>query len=113
MSARRLRSVRRALRRAIKVSIGAAAGVIACAVVAVGGVDGAALLSKHPNLGMSVVAVAIAVLTVTAIIRRIQFVAPSARAQRVSMWIAAADDLADLELVLSLTAACHLIIAVT
>jgi diguanylate cyclase (GGDEF)-like protein len=101
------------MRRAAKVSIGAVAGAIACAVVAVGGVDGAALRSTHPNLGMSIVAVAIAVLTVTAIVRRIQFVAPTARAQRVSVWLAAADDLADLELVLSLSAACHLIIAVT
>jgi two-component system cell cycle response regulator len=113
MSARKLRSLRRAVRRAAKVSLGALAGAVACAVVAVGGVDGAALLAKHPSLGMSIIAVAIAVLTVTAIVRRIQFVAPSARAQRVSMWLSAADDLADLELVLALAAACHLIIAVT
>jgi len=101
------------MRRAAKVSLGALAGILACGIVAVGGVDGAALLAKHPSLGMSIIAVAIAVLTITAIVRRIQFVPPSARAQRVSMWLAAADDLADLELVLTLAAACHLIIAVT
>ena len=105
--------VRTAIRRAAKVSLGAVAGILACGVVAVGGVDGAALLSKHPSLGMSIVAVGISVLALSAIIRRIQFVAPSARAQRVSMWLSAADDLADLELVLTLAAACHLIIAVT
>ncbi len=107
------RAIQMALRRAAKVSLGAVAGVIACGVVAVGGVDGAALLAKHPSLGMSIIAVAISILTVSAIIRRLQFVAPSARAQRVSMWLSAADDLADLELVLTLAAACHLIIAVT
>jgi len=106
-------ALQRALRRAAKVSLGAVAGTLACGVVAVGGVDGAAVLAKHPSLGMSIIAVAIAVLAVSAIIRRLQFVAPSARAQRVSMWLSAADDLADLELVLTLAAACHLIIAVT
>ena len=108
-----MRTLRTAVRRAAKVSLGAVAGTLACGVVAVGGVDGAALLSKHPSLGMSIVAVGISVLALSAIIRRIQFVAPSARAQRVSMWLSAADDLADLELVLTLCAACHLIIAVT
>ena len=39
------RLVQRALRRAAKVSIGAVAGAVACAVVAVGGVDGAAVLA--------------------------------------------------------------------
>ena len=91
------RAIQMALRRAAKVSLGAVAGVIACGVVAVGGVDGAALLAKHPSLAMSIIAVAISVLTISAIIRRLQFVAPSARAQRVSMWLSAADDLADLE----------------
>ncbi len=108
-----LRAIQRALRRAAKVSLGAVAGAVACAVVAVGGVDGAALLSPHPDLGMTIVATAIVVLVATAIIRRLQFVAPSARAQRVSLWLAAADDLADVELSLTLVAACHLIIAVT
>ena len=109
----KLRGWKRGMRRAAKVSLGAVAGAIACAVVAVGGVDGAALLAKRPSLGMTIVSAAIAVLVITAIIRRVQFVAPTARAQRVSLWLAAADDLADLELSFSLVAACHLIIAVT
>jgi two-component system, cell cycle response regulator len=116
-----VRALRRGARRAAKVSLGAVSGAVACAVVAVGGVDqpcnagtcGAALLSPHPSLAMSIIAGAIAVIVIAALIRRVQFVAPSARAQRVSMWLSAADDLADLELVLALAAGCHLIIAVT
>ena len=52
-------------------------------------------------------------LVVTAVIRRVQFAPPSARAQRVSVWLAAATDLADLELALSLVAGMHVVIAVT
>ena len=52
-----MRTLRTAVRRAAKVSLGAVAGTLACGVVAVGGVDGAALLSKHPSLGMSIGAV--------------------------------------------------------
>jgi CubicO group peptidase (beta-lactamase class C family) len=40
-----------------------------------------------------------------AVIRRMQYAAPSARAQRASFWLAAATDLADLELALTLVAA--------
>ncbi|HEU0035161.1 MAG TPA: sensor domain-containing diguanylate cyclase [Kofleriaceae bacterium] len=108
-----LRGLQRTLRRAAKVSIGALAGAIACAVVAVGGVDGAALLAARPSLPMTMVAVGIAVLVATAIIRRVQFTPPSARAQRVSMWLAAASDLADIELALTLVAGAHVVIAVT
>ena len=107
------RVFRRTVRRAAKVSIGALAGAIACAVVAVGGVDGAALLAAAPSLPMTMVAVAIAILVATSIIRRVQFTPPSARAQRISFWLAAASDLADLELALALVAGGHVIIAVT
>ena len=105
--------MRRALRRAIKVSIGAAAGAIACAVVGVGGADGAAVLADKPSLPMTMVVVAIAALVLMSVIRRVQFTPPSARAQRVSFWIAAATDLADLELALTLVAGGHVVIAVT
>jgi diguanylate cyclase (GGDEF)-like protein len=107
------RGLHRTLRRAGKVSVGAVAGAIACAVVAVGGVDGAALLAVSPNLAMTMVAVGIAVLVGTSVIRRFQFAPPSARAQRVSFWLAAATDLADLELALALVAGAHVVIAVT
>lgn len=105
--------IHRALRRAGKVSIGAAAGAVACAVVGVGGADGAALLAATPSLPMTMVVVAVAALMCSAVIRRMQFSAPSARAQRASFWLAAATDLADLELALTLVAGAHVVIAVT
>ncbi len=104
---------RRALRRAGKVSLGAVGGALACVVVAVGGVDGASLLAAQMPLPQTVIATSIAALVAIAVIRRIQFSPPSARAQRVSMWLAAATDLADLELCLALVAGIHVVIAVT
>ena len=104
---------RRTLRRAAKVSIGAAASALACVVVATGSVDGAALTGPRIPLPQATVACAITALAITAVIRRVQFAAPSARAQRVSMWLSAAADLADLELALSLVAGLHVVIAVT
>ena len=103
----------RTLRRAGKVSVGAVAGAIACLTVAVGGVDGAALLAERPSLPQTMIVVAIAAIVATAIIRRVQFAPPSHRAQRVSFWLAAATDLADLELALALVAGIHAVIAVT
>ena len=117
---------RRAARRAAKVSIGALAAMLACIVVAVGGVDGAALgfpgtsaepgaLQIGPRIGLpqATVVAAVLALVVIAVIRRLQFAPPSARAQRVSVWLAAAGDLADLELALALVAGTHVVIAVT
>jgi diguanylate cyclase (GGDEF)-like protein len=103
----------RVVRRAAKVSIGAIAGGLACAVVAAGGADGAAVLASHPSLPMTMIVVGIAALVAIAVIRRVQFTPPSARAQRVSLWLAAASDLADLELTLTLVAGIHVVIAVT
>ncbi len=105
--------MKRTLRRALKVSVGAIAGAVACAVVAVGGADGAAILSRTPSVPMTMIVVAIAALVATAVIRRVQYTPPSARAQRASYWLAAATDLADLELALTLIAGGHAIIAVT
>jgi two-component system, cell cycle response regulator len=104
---------RRALRRAGKVSVGAVGAALACVVVAVGGVDGATLFARHMPLPQTMVATSIAALVTIAVIRRLQFSPPSARAQRVSMWLAAAQDLADLELCLALVAGTHVVIAVT
>jgi diguanylate cyclase (GGDEF)-like protein len=106
-------SLGRTLRRAGKVSVGAVAGAIACLVVAIGGVDGAALLAQRPSLPMTMAIVAIAAIVAISIIRRVQFAPPSSRAQRVSFWLAAATDLADLELALALVAGIHAVIAVT
>ena len=108
-----MRQLHRALRRAAKVSLGAVAGAVACAVVGVGGADGAAVLAKTPSLPMTMVVVAVAALMASAVIRRMQFAPPSARAQQVSFWLAAATDLADLELALTLVAGAHVVIAVT
>jgi diguanylate cyclase (GGDEF)-like protein len=82
-------------------------------VVAAGGVDGAAILSPSPSLPMATIAVAIGILVAAATIRRVQFVPPSARAQRASFWLGAATDLADLELALALVAGTHVVIAMT
>ena len=103
----------RAMRRAAKVSIGALAGGLACAVVAAGGADGARVLAAHPSAAMTMLVVAVAALVAIAVIRRVQFTPPSARAQRVSFWLAAASDLADLDLALTLVAGIHVVIAVT
>jgi len=110
---RLIRLSRRGFRRAAKVSLGAIAGAIACAVVAVGGADGAAVLAAAPSLPMTMVAVGVTILVALAVIRRLQFVMPSARAQRASIWLGAATDLADIELALSLVAGAHVLIAVT
>jgi len=108
------RTWRRTLRRAAKVSVGACAGGLACIVVAVGGVDGASLLgAPHIPLAQAMVAAGALALVAAAVIRRAQYVPPSARAQRVSLWLAAATDLADLELALALVAGCHVAIATT
>ncbi|HEY0988890.1 MAG TPA: hypothetical protein VGD80_17605, partial [Kofleriaceae bacterium] len=101
------------MRRAAKVSVGAVAGGVACAAVAAGGADGAAVLARRPSVPMTMVVVAVAALAASAVIRRVQFAPPSARAQRVSFWLAAASDLADLELALTLVAGIHVVIAVT
>ena len=108
-----MHGLHRALRRAAKVSIGAIAGAVACAVVAVGGVDGAAIFARSPSLAMTMVTAATLAIVAAAVIRRVQFVSPSARAQRASFWLAAAADLADLELALALVAGAHVVIAVT
>ncbi|HEY4057706.1 MAG TPA: hypothetical protein VGM39_13925, partial [Kofleriaceae bacterium] len=106
-------SITRTIRRAGKVSVGALAGAVACAVVAVGGVDGAAVLGDAPNMWMTMIAVGIAALVAVSVIRRVQYSPPSARAQRASFWLAAATDLADLELALTLVAGVHVVIAVS
>ena len=108
-----VRGIRRALRRAGKVSLGAGAGAIACAAVAVGGVDGASLAAPTVHMPSAMAVAAVAALALIAVIRRAQYAPPTARAQRVSMWLAAATDLADLELALALVAGAHTVIAVT
>jgi diguanylate cyclase (GGDEF)-like protein len=108
-----LRGLHRSLRRAGRVSAGVAAGSLACAAVALGGVDHAALTGPTISVPHAMVAAALLALALVATIRRAQFEAPTARAQRVSLWLAAATDLADLELALALIAGAHAVVAVT
>jgi two-component system cell cycle response regulator len=108
-----VRGLHRALRRAGRVSTGTAAGLFACAAVAAGGVDRAAVLAPVASVPQAMVAALLLALVIAATIRRAQFEPPSARAQRVSWWLAAAADLADLELALALIAGAHAIVAMT
>ena len=116
-------SIGRTLRRMAKVGIGAAAGGLATVVVAVGAVDRAALATPSmvanaitaataPMIS-SIVFAGLLLLLIAALIRRATFVAPSARAQRASFWLAVATDLADIELSLCMVAAMYAVIAVT
>jgi two-component system cell cycle response regulator len=103
----------RALRRAFAVSLGALAGAAACAVVASGALDGASLLASPPALVPTAVLAGLLLLVVATLSRRLAFEAPTARAQRASLWLAAADDLGDVEVSLALVAATHAAVAVT
>ncbi len=107
------RGVRRAVRRAAKVSLGATAGAIACLAVSLGAVDGASITSERVGMLPAMAVGAVTALALIAVIRRAQYAPPTARAQRVSMWLAAATDLADLELALALVAGAYTVIAVT
>ncbi len=106
-------AIERSLRRIGKASLGAFAGALACAVIAAGGVDGASVFAARPSLPMTMIAVGVLVLVASAVIRRVQFIAPSARAQRASFWLGAATDFADIELGLALVAGVHVVIAMT
>jgi diguanylate cyclase (GGDEF)-like protein len=103
----------RALRRAFAVSLGALAGAGACALVASGTLDGASLLASPPALVPTAALAGLLLLVLVTLSRRLGFEAPSARAQRASRWLAAADDLADVEVSLALIAAAHAVVAVT
>jgi diguanylate cyclase (GGDEF)-like protein len=107
------RGLHRALRRAGRVSTGTVAGLLACAAVASGGVDRAAVLAPVASVPHAMVAALLLALVVAATVRRAQFEPPSARAQRASWWLAAAADLADLELALALIAGAEAIVAMT
>jgi two-component system, cell cycle response regulator len=106
----------RTLRRMAKVSAGTATGAVVTVAVALGIVDRSALLRPGHDATTTLAAIAfcfIAGVLLTTLIRRVQYVAPTARAQRASIWLAAATDFADIELSLSLVAAMYAVIAVT
>jgi len=89
------------------VSGGAVAAALACAAVAAG-LTG----EGDPRVTAGFTAL-VTVMVLAAVVRRVRFEAPSARAQRVSPWMAAAPALIDLELCLSLIAGSHAAIAAT
>ncbi|GAB4559662.1 MAG: hypothetical protein Tsb0020_05670 [Haliangiales bacterium] len=101
----------RTLRRALHVGGGAMVAAMACAVIAGGGLDAAAL--SRPGIAPMLLLASVAVLLVTTISRRMGFVPPSARSQRVSFWLGAAPALADIELAFAMVSACYAIITVT
>ncbi|ACY12960.1 sensor domain-containing diguanylate cyclase [Haliangium ochraceum] len=101
----------RNLRRALHIGGGTLVGALACAMIAAGALDASAL--ETPRIASMLLLACVAVLTVTAISRRMQFTPPSARSQRASFWLGAAPILADVEIAFALVSACYAIIAVT
>ena len=103
----------RALRRAANVSIGALAGLAACAAVGAGFVDGASLTASPPALGPVALIAGLLLLVIATMARRLAFAEPSARSQRASFWLGIAGELADVEVSLAFVAAGHAAVAVT
>lgn len=105
------------VRRMGKVSIGSVGGAVATVAVAIGAVDRAALWQPWRDDAATLVASSVFVvlmgLLAAALVRRMQWTAPSARAQRASWWLRIATDLADIELALLLVAATYAVIATT
>jgi two-component system, cell cycle response regulator len=101
----------RTVRRALHVGGGALAGALACAMIAAGGLRPSALAAPTP--GPMLLLASVVVLVITAISRRMRFVPPSARSQRVSFWLGMAPALADMEVAFALVAACYAVITVT
>mgnify|MGYP000558920561 CR=1 FL=1 len=82
----------RTLKRAAAVTWGPLAGALACATIglALTPID---LHRQTPTPATTLILAAVIVLLAAAITRRLKFQPPSARAQRVSMWLAAASRL--------------------
>jgi two-component system cell cycle response regulator len=104
-----LRLRARGVRRAGRVGGGALGAALACAVVAVGGTTWGGPRSHRAV----VMTAAVAVVVFAALIRRLRFAPPSARAQRVSSWMRAAAGLADIEMTLALVAGAGAVVAAT
>ena len=102
----------RALRRAAAVTWGPALALAGCVLVAfgLGPID---LHTETPGPRDALSLAAIAVLLGAAIARRLKFEPPSARAQRVSWWLAVAPTLVDVELALAISAGTGALLAVT
>ncbi len=99
------------LRRVLHIAGGALVGALSCAVIAGGALGPGALAA--PSVVSILLVASIAILVVTVISRRLRFISPSARSQRVSFWLRAAPTLADLEVAFALVAACFAVISLT
>ncbi|MBP6849022.1 MAG: sensor domain-containing diguanylate cyclase [Kofleriaceae bacterium] len=102
----------RTLKRAATVTWGPLAGALACAAIALT-LTPIDLHRQTPAPSTTLLLAAVIVLLAAAITRRLRFQPPSARAQRVSMWLAAAPTLVDVELALAISAGLGAILAVT
>ena len=103
----------RIVRRAAAVSLGALLSALACAAVAAGAVDGADVTRVAPSAPVLIGLALLTGLALAAVIRRLSWTPPSARAQRVSRWLRLAPELADVEVALALTAGLFAALAVT
>jgi diguanylate cyclase (GGDEF)-like protein len=103
--------IARALRRALHVSMGVLAAAMLAAAVGAGLVDDGA--RARPSLPSILLFGAVVILVITSAARRIRFVRPSARAQRVSFWVRVAEPLADVEVTLGLITGVYAVLAVT
>lgn len=99
------------LRRAWHVGGGVLSGLLACTVIAAGGLDEHVL--DEPTLPSILLLAGVVLVVITCAARRLRFEPPSARAQRVSFWLAAAPALADIEMSFALVGASFAVIAVT
>ncbi|HET6612763.1 MAG TPA: sensor domain-containing diguanylate cyclase [Kofleriaceae bacterium] len=102
--------VPRAVRRLVRVA--GFSAVAAAAVIAVA-LGAAARSDARGQLASAVFVTSVAALVILAIARRLQFEAPSARAQRVSIILRAAEALADCELSLAVAAGLYAAVALT
>ncbi len=101
----------RPLKRAVHVSAGALAAALVAAVIASGMIDGAAL--ARPTLPAILVFGSVLALVCATIARRIRFEPPTARAQRVSLWLRLAPAMADAEVTLALVSGVYALLAVS
>jgi two-component system cell cycle response regulator len=101
----------RTIKRALHVGGGTLVAALACAMIAAGALDASAFTS--PSLAPMLLLASVGVLTITAIARRLRFVPPSARSQRISFWLGAAAALVDMEIAFALVAAAGAVITIT
>jgi two-component system, cell cycle response regulator len=101
----------RTIKRALHVGGGTLVAALACAVIAAGALDASAFTS--PRVASMLLLASVGVLTITSIARRLRFVPPSARSQRISFWLGASAALVDMEIAFALVAAAGAVIAIT